>query len=388
VDEAETVDTIVPRLLDRREEIERALLDRVLAISDPAEILDVEYADGLRAAVAAAFEYGMEAVTVGDRRWPPFPAAILSQSRLAARNGVRLDTVVRRYLAGYGLIADFLLNELDDEGLLNRESLRHLLGLQASLLDHLLARVAAEYSEAREHLFSTAAQRRAKLVERILVGEPPSGEAAGIDFDAWHQGVVAHGAEAGRVLRTVVAGVDCSLLVVPRGEQSAWAWLGSRRAADLELVVATLLSGPPPVVAVGVGEPEFGLSGWRLTHRQAAAALAVARRRQPPIARYREVALLAAALQDDLVRTSLQQIYLAPLEKQRDGGETARSTLSAYFECEQNLSAAAARLGVSRRTVANRLRSAEHVLGCSISDCAPELETALQLGELPNLPRS
>jgi DNA-binding PucR family transcriptional regulator len=134
-------------------------------------------------------------------------------------------------------------------------------------------------------------------------------------------------------------------------------------------------------VFVTVGEPGEGLSGWRLSHRQAKAALPIAERRGQPVLRYGDVALLAAILRDDLVATSLHQLYLEPLERARDGGEVARETLRAYFAAERNISSTAAVLGVDRRTVTNRIRAIESLFGRPLKDFATELETALQLDD-------
>jgi DNA-binding PucR family transcriptional regulator len=134
-------------------------------------------------------------------------------------------------------------------------------------------------------------------------------------------------------------------------------------------------------VFVTVGEPGEGLSGWRLSHRQAKAALPIAERRGQAILRYADVALLASILRDDLVATSLHQLYLAPLERARDGGKVARETLRAYFAAEQNISSTAAALGVDRRTVTNRIRSIEELLGHPLQASATDLEIALRLDD-------
>jgi DNA-binding PucR family transcriptional regulator len=134
-------------------------------------------------------------------------------------------------------------------------------------------------------------------------------------------------------------------------------------------------------VIVTIGEPGEGLAGWRLSHRQAKAALPIAERREQPVLRYGDVTLQASILCDDLVATSLRQLYLEPLEGARDGGRMARETLRAYFAAERNISSAAAVLGVDRRTVSNRIRAIEDALGRPLKDCATELETALRLDE-------
>jgi DNA-binding PucR family transcriptional regulator len=100
------------------------------------------------------------------------------------------------------------------------------------------------------------------------------------------------------------------------------------------------------------------------------------------VVRYREVALLAAALRDDVLSSSLNEIYLAPLAQERDGGATLRQTLRAYFAAERNVSSAAARLEVSRKTVRSRLRAIEQRVGRSLDACAAEMEIALRLQRL------
>lgn len=80
------------RVEARRDELEREVLDRIAAISDPSELADPSYADGLHATVWVAIDRGEEHA-------PPAPVVLLAQARAAARNGVSLDTVSRRYFA-------------------------------------------------------------------------------------------------------------------------------------------------------------------------------------------------------------------------------------------------------------------------------------------------
>jgi len=135
----------------------------------------------------------------------------------------------------------------------------------------------------------------------------------------------------------------------------------------------------PPEGTIALGEPGEGLPGWRLSHRQALAALPVACREDRRIVRYAEVALLAAVCHDDLLATSLRRLYLEPLEAAPDRGAAVRATLRAYFEADRNISSAAAILEVNRHTVASRLRAFETITGCSVDSHAPALEIALRL---------
>jgi DNA-binding PucR family transcriptional regulator len=119
-----------------------------------------------------------------------------------------------------------------------------------------------------------------------------------------------------------------------------------------------------------------------LTHEQARAALAVAARRPGSLARYRDVALLASILKDDLLRVFLRETYLVPLTGERDGGAALRKTLRAYLSAERNVSSAASALNVSRRTVANRLRTIEGRIGRPLKEALPDVEAALRLDQL------
>jgi PucR-like helix-turn-helix protein/diguanylate cyclase with GGDEF domain len=368
------------RLWARRDEIEQVVLTRVEGLAAP-ETADPEYVEGLRAAVSAAVVYALTAVELGDERAPPPPPILLSQARLAARSGIGLDTVLRRYFAGHALVGDYLVEEAEREGI-SGAALKGLLRTQAALFDRLLADVSEEYArEASNRMGGSEERVRAERVERLLAGEPIDTSELSYDFEGYHLGIVAAGQGVASALDELARSLDFRPLFVHRDESTLWAWLGSRREPTLER--DRLASAAWPVGAVlAIGEPGRGLAGWRLTHRQARAALPIALRGSETLVQYADVALLACVLQDDLLAMSLRGLYLAPLERDRDGGETARKTLRAYFAASCNVSSAAARLGVNRHTVTSRLRAIEGRLGRPIDACASELEVALRLHEL------
>lgn len=230
--------------------------------------------------------------------------------------------------------------------------------------------------------------RRVELVGRLLAGEQPAA-ASELDYelDGEHIAVILSGAGAEQAVRELARRADRRLLCVTQEDQTVWAWLGGRYSLEMS-VLTRLLAAPwlgeaQPTVALG--EPGQGPRGWRLTHRQARAALAVAQRRgagSPRTTRYGEVALLAAALKDEMVAGALTATYLLPLEDDRGGGRVLRETLRAYLAAEHNVSSAAATLGVVRNTVKNRLRTIEAILERSLRPCPAELEVALALDEL------
>ncbi|HEU4904734.1 MAG TPA: helix-turn-helix domain-containing protein, partial [Solirubrobacterales bacterium] len=171
-------------------------------------------------------------------------------------------------------------------------------------------------------------------------------------------------------------------LAVRREKRQVWAWLGGRRALDSTGLCSRLDPLLPPGSSLAVGEPGEGLDGWRCTHRQAAAALPVGRRRGDRVVRYADVALLTAVLRDDLLATSLRRSYLEPLAGGRAGGEALLQTLRAYFAAGRNSASAAAALGITRQTVGNRLRAVEQRLGLPLDACCSDLEIALELQEI------
>jgi len=371
------------RLLERRPEIEQAAVARVYGVSDPTETFGPEYVEGLRAAVSAALDHGFAAIEHGEERSPPPPATLLVQARMAARNGVSLETVLRRYFAGYTLLGDFVMREATDGDLLQSSALQHALRALAALFDRLIAAVTEEYTREAKGRLDSAEERRAERVKRLLAGELLDTSGLQYDFGAHHLGAIAVGPGAGEAVRALAGDLDRRLLAVERrGEGALWAWLGGRRGLgpdDLERQVSTSW---PAGVTLALGEPGQGLAGWRLTHRQARAALPIALRSPCNRIRYADVAMTASILQDDLLSTSLHELYLAPLEQERDGGEMLRQTLRAYFASGFHISSAAAALGTSRPTITKRLSAVEERLGRPLGMCRIELEAALRLDAL------
>jgi hypothetical protein len=371
---------VARRLRSRRREIEQATLTRIHAVSETGT--DPEYMDGLRSAVSAAIEYGIDAIEASEDSPPPVPAALLAQARLAARHGVKLETVLRRYLAGYSLLADFIIEESEGDGLTD-PSLKRLLRVQALTLDRLVVAVSEEYAREERARPRSAGERYARKVERLLAGELVDTADLAYDFVAPHHlGAIATGPKAADVIGSLVKALDCRRLLIEYDASTVWAWIGSRRRIDPGELEDKIPPDAAGLEAVAVGEPGEGFAGWRLTHQQARAALPVAKSGNTRFTRYADVALLAAMFQDELAVTSLQQIYLNPLNTERDGGVVSRDTLRAYLGAQQNVTSAAAYLGINRNTFASRLRAIEGRIGRPLAAHAPELALALRLEEL------
>lgn len=376
---------LAARLIERRPEIEAAALTRIGGIVDPTKGDDVDYVDGLQRAVSAALDYTLDTVEGREYVSRSTPGVFLAQARIAARNGMKLQTLLRRYFAGHALFCDFLVEEAMEVNLMGSE-LRRLLRGQATLCDRLLAAASAEYEGETQKLGEPADRRRAEKVTRLLAGELIDSSGLAYDFDIHHLGAIALGPGASVAIRRLATALDRRLLSIRRGDNTVWAWLGGLRVVESEGVDRAISATWPDHLSLALGESAHGLAGWRLTHWQAKAALPIAMRSDEPV-RYGDVPLLASLLQDELLTTSLRELYLNPLTQERDGGEVARETLRAYFDSGRNVSSAAAALGVNRHTVSNRLRAVEHRLGRTLSSCGAEVEAALRLEDVGGHPQ-
>jgi hypothetical protein len=372
---------IADRLHRQRDEIDQTIAVRARAIGSPARRESPEYLDGIRGAVSAALDYGISAVRFGEDGVPPIPGSLISQAHIAARNGIGIDTVLRRYFAGYAVLADFLMHELQrDEDLPDSISLR-LTRSMAVVFDDLVARISEEYERENQGQDVSADRRLAKRVRKLLAGELVDPPELNYDFEAHHIGVVASGSDATAAVHVLAKATDSAVMLVRPTPDLIWAWLGSRRRGGDQRLAQHLSPDAFSCLTMGIGESGRGAAGWRLTHSQATAAYSAATRSPGGVSQYGDVALLASMLQDDTLSTSLSTLYLQPLERSQDGGATLRATLRAYFACGRNAASAAAALGVSRQTVANRLRAIERHIGRPIAGCVSGLEAAMLLAD-------
>lgn len=227
----------------------------------------------------------------------------------------------------------------------------------------------------------------ANRVESLLSGELLDPSRIPYDFELQSVGLVAVGPDAEAAVEESTRSFgDSSLIVRPAGG-AIWGWTGRGggfERGELDTLISSAAGGD---LRLAVGEPAAGVAGWRLTHRQARAALPVALRAHAQAVRYSEVAVLATVLRDELLAESLRRFYLEPLDEGRGDGDELRRTLRAFFAADRSVSHAGAAIGVTRQAVSRRLRVAEERLGGSIASCAGDLELALRLDALETEPR-
>jgi hypothetical protein len=380
--------TVIGGLRSQQPMIEAAIVAHVAAVYESVESTDAEYQAGLGAAVAAVVDYFLTGVEQGEE-WPgPVPSAAIAQARRAARNGVTLDTLVLRYIAGHRRLGELVMDEADRSNFSSQgPALRQLRATQELLLEHLVAVITNEHRQEVERMGRSKEQCRRELVQKLLARERVDATDLGYDVDAWHLGIIAKGTKASMVVENLAATLGCQLLPVGSTSDSLSAWLGKQKKFAVADVERLLPAKALTEVSLVVGEPAKGIEGLRLTHWQAGEALWVALRAPQALTRYADIPLLAAAMRNQALATSLKTIFLSPLGAPRDGGVELRQTLRAYFENEYNVTAAAAKLDVNRSTVHDRLRRVEKRLGRLLSTCQAELAVALRLEELSEVPR-
>lgn len=371
---------LATRLRCRQSEIDRAVLDRVAEVEIPEAITDTEYVVGLRGAVEEAVDYALCGIELGEVPASAIPLAASAQARRAARNGVPLDTVLRRYHAGDRVLFEVILGEARD---LPCESLQAILRDHGPLVDHLTAGIATEYMHEIDRISRSPTQRLSEQVKALLAGQ--TAKEADIDYplEGWHIGLIVRGPKADRVILRIGNTLGRLVLCVPEGDPNTrWAWFGGPRSpkmSDLETLLAEEL---PSEVSVALGEPRQGLDGWRLTHREAQIALRVALYRPRPITKCRDVMLLAAMVQDQHVAAALIATYLRPLEGRAQHGQVLRRTLRAYFKTGQNAASTAAMLKLNRNTVERHLKVVELKVGQTLDTCGTQIQVALWAEDL------
>jgi hypothetical protein len=167
---------------------------------------------------------------------------------------------------------------------------------------------------------------------------------------------------------------------LPRDEASAWAWLplGIRDRFDAE---AASTVGADGDIHFAFGDAVKGVTGFRLTHRQALAAQAVALAAGSAPTRvvtFSEVAPVAMMLgSPDLLRAWVLAT-LGGLATDDEPHARLRDTLLAFLQSGGSYKATAEQLVLHKNTVQYRIRKAEESLGRPAAGNRHDVELALQ----------
>jgi len=354
---------IVERLRVARPGLDEAIHAHVREVAPAHAGEDLYYEAGQYAAVAESISFGLDALDPANDSAEPVPPAPLAQARRAARFGVPLEILLRRYHAGQARLLAAVEAEMEQVGLGDPRVAIAMVFILQDCANRLTAEVTREYE--REITAAHApSPHLAETVERLLAGVSLDSSRLKYRMDGvWHLCMFAVGDASRRAVGTLAAALNCELLNVPQSESLMLAWFGGFRpiaAADLERVS---LGPARQGVILAASEPCRNFEGWRRTYRQAQAALRIALLEQKQITLYSEVAWLTPWIADPALARDLIAIYLGPLNNMRDGGVSARETLRAYFHADGQLEVAAKALEVHRHTLTRRLDTIERQLG-------------------------
>jgi DNA-binding PucR family transcriptional regulator len=324
------------------------------------------------------------------------PAAATEYARRLAQRGTPLTALLRAYRVGHVSFSDWVLKELGrqarDAEMISAATLS-MSRMVAGYIDQTSEEMVSAYAQARENWLRNRSAARAARIRNLLAGgriDVSAAEATlGYRLRQYHVGLVCWVGDAASAADEItrlehaighVAGkAACpgDLVFLPRDESSAWAWLplGARDTFDL-----TAAAGVDPDVRFAFGDAAKGAAGFRLTHRQALAAQAVALAAgNPPRAvTFGEVAPIAMMLGTAELLRPWVLGTLAGLATDDEHHARLRETLLVFLQTGGSYKTTAEQLTLHKNTVQYRIRKAKESLGRPMGENRYDVELALR----------
>jgi hypothetical protein len=327
------------------------------------------------------------------------PAASLEYARRRAQRGTPLTALLRAYRLGHACFSDWLLRELarqaDDAHMITAATL-DMSRVVAGYVDQTSEEIVAAYTRERERWLRNRSAARAARIRDLLSGErvnvTATGATLGYRLRQYHVGLVCWAGDATAAVDNVTrlehavshvaekAACFGEPLFLPRDESSAWAWLplGIRDTFD---AAGASTAGADSDIHFAFGDAVKGVPGFRLTHRQAIAAQAVAfAAGSPPprVVTFSEVAPVAMMLGSaDLLRAWVLAT-LGGLATDDEHHARLRDTLLVFLRSGGSYKATAEQMVLHKNTVQYRIRKAEQSLGRRAAENRQDVELALQ----------
>lgn len=327
---------------------------------------------------------------------PEFMAA----ARGFARSGAPLQTLLRFGHLTQGVALDAWEQHLAASGLTGAElaaAIHRTQQLSFKATDIVLRRIGEEYERERQRSMRGTEARRAKTIRSVIAGETVDVDAVSraisYELKRYHVGMVLwtmlgeHEDSAQPRLEATAVALASSIavkrpLVLPIGSGLAWAWASTADPPRADMLEHVARESCGDGVSVALGEPSFGLVGFRLAHRQATDAAKIAqlaRCELGSVTRYGDVELVALLAQDLERAQHFVARQLGPLATDSEEYARLRATLHIYLEEKASRVATARRLGVHANTVSNRVRACGELLRLDLDDPQVDLLVALSL---------
>lgn len=370
------------------------LLER---IPELAESADADFREALVLSCTsnvAAIKEGLLTGAPVEGSTPP-PDATTWAHELVHR-GMPLATLLRAYRLGHWLFEQTFeeASAVVDLDLETRHGV--LAGASEycfSYIDIICTQLVDEYETEREQWMRGAAAAQAELVQAIVGGETiePREATATLRYtvSGTHLGFIvwrdrrarprARASSPAALAKSLAAELGgTETLVVPIGENAAWAWTTGDLRADLP-TRSVQLEGS---AIAAVGTPHAGPAGMARTHHEARAARRMADiigADAGAIVHHPTVALASLVCADAPAAVHFVGAELGELGADTDPARRLRETIRVFLDEKQSPSRTAHRLGIHQNTVSYRVKRAEEMLRRPIDERRLELEVALLL---------
>jgi DNA-binding PucR family transcriptional regulator len=327
------------------------------------------------------------------------PAAAVEYARRLAQRGVPIAALIRAYRVGHGRFLGRCVEEIaarSTDSELAAAVTSRLVEVSFGYIDRISEQVIATYQHERDRWLLTQTAVRAARVRAVLHNEAVDVDATesalGYRLRQHHLGVVAwvtdhpHGSEGLTRLDRLASAAARALgnrgrpLFVPRDEALGWIWLplGTDATISLDRLAETFENGDA-ATRIAVGEPAYGLDGFRQSHQQAARTqgLALAARPGTRLTTFAEVGTVALICADLPAARRWVWATLAELAIDDEQHARLRDTLQVFLSTG-SYTATAERMMLHKNSVLYRIRKAEESLAAPIEDRRADLELALR----------
>jgi hypothetical protein len=385
--------TIAPHASALSEEAVERIIREIPALGGDQFVIDLLRSSSVQNVVNAlkVFELHIDAATV------EVPAAATGFARRLAQRGVPIGALLRAYRVSHSLFQERMIRGIS--GLATDPAVVAAASIAMSttmfvLVDRASELVEVTYEEERDSwMRNRVAVRWARVTSLLGSTSVDVGDAEatlGYAMRQAHLGAVVWSEPGSDVTEplsrleravTRLAGyLGCrkAPLFVASDESTVWAWLPQPRMPVVEDFAGLRVEDG---VWVALGHVASGVDGFRLTHRQARQAQAVAlaarakdRARVTASAQVGPIALMCADI--GAVRAWVREI-LGDLAIDDQGHRRLRETLWDFLSAQGSYTAVAERSALHRNTVRYRVRRAEEILGHGLESGRLDVEVAL-----------
>ncbi|MCZ4548111.1 PucR family transcriptional regulator [Rhodococcus qingshengii] len=356
----------------------------------------------MRSAVRASISVELEFIAHGGRvEDVRVPISLAEWVRRIAQRELPVSATLRAHRRGQALVLNRYLFEIScatDDLVLASAASRRINQRSFELYDHVFAtQIAEAYDKERERwIGSRATVRRAAVAEVIANGTDDIDSVErvlGYRLRRRHVAVLVwkplsevsvpiHGLD--RAVRVLAEACGCSEtpLSVLYDESTMGAWFPVGAAGSGVLDQALAGAEIDPGLRVAVGEPGFGVDGFRLSHRQAVKVRAVSSVADTPalpsVVVYRDVGVVSMLCADIDDTSMWVSAVIGSLAVDTAAAAKLRRTLEVFLETGGSYLATAQQLGVHRNTVKYRVDQAQGMRAQESAASRLDVELALR----------